>query len=120
MNLRPRGQQPDEAIGEEPSNSLLLCLVDVGARTLEAASPAEGHPARRYVPLLRGMTSIILSGNMHVQRANGGASAVVTDANNLPEQLQGNGEADLWEIWQQAGLDPIFYPSLFDATYEGL
>jgi hypothetical protein len=109
-------QQPDEAVGNEPSSSLLFRLVDVAARTLEAASASEGHLARRYVPILRGMAGIVLSGNMQAQRMNGGANAVVTDENSLPEQLQNNFEAELWGIWQQAGLDSMFYPGMFDDT----
>jgi hypothetical protein len=110
-------QQPDEVIGDAPSNSLLFRLVDVAARTLEAASPSEGHLARRYVPILRGMAGIVLSGNMQAQRMNSGANAVVTDPNSPPpEQLQSYWEAELWEIWQQAGLDSMFYPGMFDDT----
>jgi hypothetical protein len=109
-------QQPDEVLSDEPSGSLLFRLVDVAARTLEAASPSEGHLARRYVPILRGMAGIVLSGNIQAQRMNSGANAVETDANGLPEQLQGNWEAELWEIWQQAGLDSMFYPGMFDDT----
>jgi hypothetical protein len=100
-------------VSEDASSSLLFRLVDVAARTLEAASAPEGHLARRYVSLLRGMAGIVMSDNMQTQRMN------VTDTNNLPEQLHSGGEVDLWQIWQQAGLDPIFYPSLFDDTYVG-
>jgi hypothetical protein len=109
-------QLPDDAIGDEPSSSLLFRLVDVAARTLEAASPPEGHLARRYVPILRGMAGIVLSGNMQGQRMSGGTSEVVTDA-NLPAELHNSWESELWEIWQQAGLDSTFYPSLFEDTY---
>jgi hypothetical protein len=89
----------------------------VAARTLEAGSPSEGHLARRYVPILRRMAGIVLAGNMQAQRLNSDGNVVVTDVNNQPEQLQNTGEAELWEIWQQAGLDSMFYPGLFDDPY---
>ena len=114
MNLRPHAQQPVGALGQEPSSSLLFRLVDVAARTLEAASPPEGHLARRYVPLSRGMADIILSDNTHSQSINVDTSTVTTDANNLPEQLQNNLGDDLWDMWQQAGLEPLNWPSLLD------
>jgi hypothetical protein len=121
VNLHLRVQEPAEAtVSETASTSPLFRLVDVAASTLAAASPPEGHLAHRYVPLLRRMTEIILSGGTQSQRTGGGgADAVVIDANNLTEHLQSNGEGDLWEIWQQAGLDPIFYSSLFDDTCLG-
>ncbi|RMZ75570.1 hypothetical protein DV737_g5240, partial [Chaetothyriales sp. CBS 132003] len=119
LNLRPHVQLEDAALGEDASSSLLFRLVDVAARTLEAASPPEGHLARRYAPLLRGMTDIILSGNSQAQRTNGGSSAVMTDVNNLPNQLQSSLEGDLWEMWQQTGLDATIWPSMFDDVYDG-
>lgn len=112
MNLRPRVQRPDEGVSETASASLLFRLVDVATSTLAAAGPSEGHLAHRYVPLLRRMTDTILSGSIQPQRTNGSAGTAVN--NILPGQLQSNGEGDLWEIWQQAGLDPIFYSNLFD------
>lgn len=63
------------------------------------------------------MAGIVLSGNVQAQRMNDGTNAAVADAGNVPEQLQNNGEADLFEIWQQAGLDSTFYLGLFDDTY---
>lgn len=105
---------------EENSGSLLFRLVDVAARTLEAASPPEGHLARRYVPLLRGMSGLVLSGNVQGQKTNSGTSAVMTEANQPPsEHLQSQLEEDLWEMWQQAGLEPMIWPSLLDDMYEG-
>lgn len=117
MNLRPYAQHSGEALGDEASNSLLFRLVDLAARTLDAASPPIGHLARRYVPLLRGMTGLILSRNVQGQGVNGGASAAMTETNNLPpEQLQNHLEGDLWEMWLQAGLEPMIWPSLLDDT----
>jgi hypothetical protein len=120
VNLLPRVQHPpDETLGEEASNSRLFRLVDVATRSIEMAGPPEGHFARRYVPLLHGMADIIQSGHTQaVLRTSGSTSAVMMDAINLPAQQQSNKELDLWEIWQQAGLD-TFWPSLFEDTYEG-
>ena len=117
MNLQPRVQGSDENLGGVASTSLLFRLVDVAARTLEAASPLEGHLARRYVPLLRGMTGIIQSGNTQTQRMNGEASIVMTDTSIQPEQVQSNLEENLWEMWQQAGLEPTIWSSLPNGFY---
>lgn len=90
--------------------------MDVAARTLEAASPPEGHLARRYVPLLRGMANMVVSDNapqVNVDAAEPG------DAGNLPEQPQSNLGEDLWDMWQQAGLEPINWPSLLDDIHQG-
>ncbi|KAL2862748.1 uncharacterized protein BJX67DRAFT_365692 [Aspergillus lucknowensis] len=121
LNLRPHSRQQSNEVplgGEaEPSTSLLFRLVDVAARTFEAASPPEGHLARRYAPLLRGMTGLILSGNMQAQAhgTNGDTGATMTDTSNLPpEQLQSHLGEDLWEMWQQAGLEPMIWSNLLD------
>lgn len=120
MNLRPTVQQPGGSLGEDVSSSLLFRLVDVAARTLEAASPPEGHLARRYVPLLRGMRDLILSGNTQAQNVNGNVSTVMTDASNLPSwQMQNHLGENLWEMWQQAGLGPMVCPDFVDEMYEG-
>lgn len=34
------------------------------------------------------------------------------------EQLQSNLGGDLWEMWQQAGLEPIIWPGPLDGAYE--
>lgn len=119
MNLRPRIEQIEEDRDEDPTSCLLFRLVDVAARTLEATSCSEGHLARRYVPLLRKMTGIVITGNAQTERMNCDGGASVMDANNIPEQLHSNLEEGLWEMWQQAGLDPIGWPSMFDDINDG-
>ncbi|OJJ05894.1 hypothetical protein ASPVEDRAFT_154023 [Aspergillus versicolor CBS 583.65] len=123
INLRPHSSpQPNEipvSGNIDPSASLLFRLVDVAARTLEAASPPEGHLARRYSTLLRGMAGLILSGNTQAQTNNpsssNDSSAIFMDANNFaPEQLQNHLGEDLWEMWQQAGLEPMIWSNLLD------
>ncbi|KAL4869400.1 hypothetical protein BDV12DRAFT_185276 [Aspergillus spectabilis] len=115
LNVRPytREQHPNcHTLAEErdPSASFLFRLVDVAARTLEAASPSEGHLARRYAPLLRGMTNLILSSNTQTQSQTHDTDVLPTTA-----QLQSHhlGE-DLWEMWQQAGLEPMIWSNLLD------
>lgn len=108
----------DESLSENASTSLLFRLIDVAARTLEAASPPEGHLARRYVPLLRGMADIISSGETQTNNSNCGHGSVVTSALDTSEQLQSNLGGDLWEMWQQAGLEPIVWPGPLDNIYE--
>ncbi|KAI5458318.1 hypothetical protein BGZ63DRAFT_61585 [Mariannaea sp. PMI_226] len=119
LNLRPHAQQPGDLPSQDPSSSLLFRLVDVAARTLEAASPPEGHLARRYVPLLRGMADIILSDNTQPQPMNVETSAATTDATNLQEQFPSHLGEDLWDMLQQAGLEPINWPNLMDDTHAG-
>lgn len=116
MNLRPHISQAGDAHDDEPSSSLLFRLVDVAVRTLEASSPPTGHLARRYVPLLRGMIGIILTGNAQANHTTGSQSTVIEHPNSLPEQ-HGNLGGDLWEMWQQAGLEPIPWPNLLDDIY---
>lgn len=113
VNLRSNSQQPGDTLDQERSSSLLYRLVDLAARTLEAASPPEGHLARRYVPLLRGMADLILTDNAQPQGMNVDTSAMTADA-NMSEQLQNNMGEDLWEMWQQAGLEPINWPQMVD------
>lgn len=37
------------------------------------------------------------------------------DANNLgPEQLQNHLGEDLWEMWQQAGMEPMIWSNLLE------
>ncbi|KAJ5808997.1 hypothetical protein N7474_010266 [Penicillium riverlandense] len=117
LNLRPHIQQPVEALSDEASSSLLFRLVDVATRTLEAASPPEGHLARRYFALLRGMANIILSGNAHMHAANADPGGMSTDVSHLPDSIQNNLGEDLWEMWQQAGLEATAWPSLLDDMY---
>ncbi|KAJ5618761.1 hypothetical protein N7510_002745 [Penicillium lagena] len=120
LNLRPHSQERDEAVDDDTSRSLLFRLVDVAARTLEAASPSEGHLARRYVPLLRGMTGLLLSGNTQAQKMSSNSSNMMMNASNLPqEQMQNQLGGDLWDMWQQAGLGPMIWPNLADDLYEG-
>lgn len=123
-------QQPEDAFGQEqdPCTSLLFRLVDVAAQTLEAASPPQGHLARRYVPLLRGMADMVASHNTKQQQqqqqrnmdVDGGETAggdrVAGDATmSLTEQqLQTRLAEDIWGMWRQAGLEPINWPSLPD------
>lgn len=109
VNLNP---YIHDALDQDPSTSFLFRLVNVAARTLEAASPPQGHLARRYVPLLRGMADIVASGNAQSQ------NNVDKDANNLSEQLPSLGE-DLWDMWQQAGLEPINWLGLPDELPPG-
>jgi hypothetical protein len=89
----------------DASTSLLCRLVDVAARTLEAASPPEGHLARRYVAVLRGMTGIIQSGK--------------TQAAPFGADMSGNLEEDLWSLWQNAELDTsLAIPNLLDGLFD--
>ncbi|KAL4874307.1 hypothetical protein BJY04DRAFT_226175 [Aspergillus karnatakaensis] len=140
LNVRPytRDHPHPSLETEDPSSSFLYRLVDVAARTLEAASPSEGHLARRYAPLLRGMTNLILSSATQAQTqtqtqtqsqpqahglglaGTGPLDPQITNANAntniLPaDQLQSHhlGE-DLWEMWQQAGLEPMIWSNLLD------
>lgn len=64
------------------------------------------------------MTGIILSGNtqMQPQSTGGEESALIAD---VPDQLHNNLGEDLWEMWQQAGLEPIIWPNLMDDLEEG-
>lgn len=116
MNLHPHLRQTGDSQNDEPSSSLLFRLVDVAARTLEAASPPTGHLARRYVPLIRGMIGIILSGSTQANQTTASHSAVMENPNNITEQ-NGNLGGDLWEMWQQAGLEPMPWPNVLDDIY---
>lgn len=118
MNLEPPNDQNDEDTSDDVASSLLFRLVDLAARTLEATSCPDAHLAQRYVPFLHRMTGIIISGNMQGQRTNYEGVAML-DSNDMPDQLHGNLEEGLWEMWQQAGLDPIGWPSMFDDMNEG-
>lgn len=62
---------------------------------------------------------MIIHDNPQTQVLNVDTGAVAIDANNLPEQLQTNLGEDLWDMWQQAGLEPINWPSLLDDIHEG-
>lgn len=118
MNLQRHVQHESQTVDGDASTSLLFRLVDVAARTLEEASPPEGHLARRYVPLLRGMTGIILSGKSQPNNTSTAADTQPLDLNGLPDQSQNLGE-DLWEMWQQAGLESLVWPGFLDDVYEG-
>ncbi|KAJ5414655.1 hypothetical protein N7509_001282 [Penicillium cosmopolitanum] len=107
----------DGALSETASTSLLFRLVDVAARTLEAASPSEGHLARRYVPLLRGMAGIISSSETQIHSSNCDNMSMATGTLDPSEQLQSNLGGDLWEMWQQAGLEPVIWPGPLDGVY---
>lgn len=112
MNLAPHiHQAQDTSWDGDVSTSLLYRLVDLAARTLEAASPPEGHLARRYIPLLRGMIGTIVSSQSQPLNADFNSNAP-----NMPDdgQIQGNIGEDLWEMWQQAGLEPLNWPSLLE------
>lgn len=106
-------------LSETASGSLLFRLVHVAARTLEAASPSEGHLARRYVPLLHGMAGLISSSDAQVQNLNCEHVGIQTGP-SLPseQQIQSNLGGDLWEMWQQAGLEPIVWPGSVDGVFD--
>ncbi|OAA81683.1 hypothetical protein LEL_01228 [Akanthomyces lecanii RCEF 1005] len=106
LNLQSNSQHSENPLVHERSSSLLYRLVDLAARTLEASSPPEGHLARRYVPLLRGMADLILTDSTQAQGINSDSSAMTADV-DMSEQLQNTMGEDLWELWQQAGLEPI-------------
>ncbi|CAI7649906.1 unnamed protein product [Penicillium manginii] len=118
FNLRPHVTRSDGALSETASTSLLYRLVDVAARTLEAASPPEGHLARRYVPLLHGMAGIISSSETQIHNPNCESVSMGTGSLDLSEPLQSNLGGDLWEMWQQAGLEPIIWPGPLDGVYD--
>ncbi|KAL3495749.1 hypothetical protein BJX62DRAFT_222394 [Aspergillus germanicus] len=128
MNLRPTQQHANGTLLQEatdPSTSLLFRLVDVAARTFEAASPPEGHLARRYAPLLRGMTDLIMSSSTQTQvqaqlQGVGNTSAVMPDTNLGPEFQSHHLGDDLWEMWQQAGLEPMIWSNILDDNQLGL
>ncbi|RSH95502.1 hypothetical protein EHS25_000594 [Saitozyma podzolica] len=114
-NLQPHPQQGLEPM--DASTSLLCRLVDVAARTLEAASPPEGHLARRYVAVLRGMTGIIQSGKTQAAPFGADASGMATYP-NAPD-MSGNLEEDLWSLWQNAELDTsLAIPNLLDGLFD--
>lgn len=64
------------------------------------------------------MAGIVLSSNMQQsQRVDVDSDIVVPDSTTQPMALQQNNwEAELWDVWQQAGLDSMFYPGVFDDT----
>ncbi|KAL7419008.1 hypothetical protein Q5752_006693 [Cryptotrichosporon argae] len=113
-NLEPSTHEPTG----DTSATRLFRLVDVAARTLEAASPPKGHLARRYVPLLRGMTGIIQSGKTPADAAAPGTAtgtgAGAGAASGAAQQPVSNLEEDLWGMWQQTGLDASLWPNLLD------
>lgn len=94
---------------EDASLTPMYRLVELAARTLETASPPEGHLARRYVPLLRGMCGIILSGD--TQRAAIDIECIGPGTDTLPDHLHTHLGEDLWGMWQQAGLEPVGWPN---------
>ena len=129
------GQNPQR----DPSSSLLYRLVNLAARTLEAASPPQGHLARRYVPLLRGMADIVASHDPQIfsslnnnnnnnnnnnprgagpsaapERAAEGVGGGDSGVNIAETQMYNNLEEDIWGMWRQAGLEPINWPSFPD------
>lgn len=53
---------------------------------------------------------------MQPQSTGGEESALIAD---VPDQLHNNLGEDLWEMWQQAGLEPIIWPNLMDDLEEG-
>lgn len=118
VNLRPHLQHLGQSLSGEASQTLLFRLVDLSARTLDAASPPIGHLARRYVPLLRGMTDLILAGNAQGRDGSGDVGVSVRQADDIdPAQIQNNLGDDLWEMWQDAGLEPMVWPSLLDEMF---
>lgn len=104
----------------DPCSSLLYRLVDLAARTLEEASPPQGHLARRYVPLLRGMADIVAShdpkhfGALNPRETSvniaGGGGTQEHAANLNDTHDYTNLDEDIWGMWRQAGLDPINWP----------
>ena len=120
MNLSPHiHTSQDTSWDGNVSTSLLYRLVDLAVRTLEAASPPEGHLARRYIPLLRGMIGTIASSRPQPLNPNINQSDLnLPDDSNLPGQIQGSLGEDLWEMWQQAGLEPLNWPSLLEDICE--
>lgn len=44
--------------------------------------------------------------------------SMTTGAMDPPEQLHNNLGGDLWEMWQQAGLEPIVWPGPLDGVYD--
>lgn len=106
VNLRSNAHQSEASLNQERSTSLLYRLVDLAARTLEAASPPDGHLARRYVPLLRGMADLILAESTRGQEMEVDTGEIITDM-SASDQLPNTMGEDLWELWQQAGLEPI-------------
>ncbi|KAK9852794.1 hypothetical protein MYU51_008045 [Penicillium brevicompactum] len=121
MDLRPHLQYSGENLNRQASHSLLFRLVDLAARTLDAASPPIGHLARRYVPLLNGMAGLVSAGNrQNAQFHAGGSDAGVAIAEANPVhtgQAQNALGDDLWEMWQEAGLEPMVWPSLLDEIF---
>lgn len=121
VDLRPHLQYSGENLNRQASHSLLFRLVDLAARTLDAASPPIGHLARRYVPLLNGMAGLVSAGNrQNAQFHAGGSDAGVAIAEANPVhtgQAQNALGDDLWEMWQEAGLEPMVWPSLLDEIF---
>jgi hypothetical protein len=65
------------------------------------------------------MAGLILSGNTQAEPnyhgSNSNPSSMFTDANAFaPEQLHSHLGGDLWEMWQEAGLEPMIWSNLLD------
>lgn len=65
------------------------------------------------------MAGLTLSGNLQAQTqdhgSTGNPSVMFMDANTFaPEQLQSHLGEDLWEMWHQAGLEPMVWSNLLD------
>lgn len=118
MDLQPHVQYSGENLNREASHSLLFRLVDLAARTLDAASPPIGHLARRYVPLLNGMAGLVSAGNAQFYGGDSDAGVAIAEANPVhTEQAQNALGEDLWEMWQEAGLEPMVWPSVLDEIF---
>ncbi|ORY35312.1 hypothetical protein BCR39DRAFT_508725 [Naematelia encephala] len=116
LNLQTHSRQADDEM-HDASTSKLFRLVDLCVRTLEAASPCEGHLARRYVPLLRGMMSILQSGRTQTQNLSEIRNGVVTSL--APSKQAADLGEDLWSMWEEAGLETNVLPSMLDFLLEG-
>ncbi|KAJ5367216.1 hypothetical protein N7541_001157 [Penicillium brevicompactum] len=118
MDLRPHLQYSGENLNRQASHSLLFRLVDLAARTLDAASPPIGHLARRYVPLLNGMAGLVSAGNAQSHGGDSDAAVAIAEANPVHTgQAQNALGDDLWEMWQEAGLEPMVWPSVLDEIF---
>lgn len=121
VNLHPHVQYLGDNLNRVASDSLLFRLVDLAARTLHASSPSIGHLARRYVPLLHGMASLVLARNTQEHSGNSNTGVAIADVDPIHiEQTQNNLGEDLWEMWQEAGLEPMAWPNVLDEMFGGL